>query len=267
MRFKSVERFTLYGGGVVMEFDHGRHRYYVTDKANGLERELVPGVTTVLSVLARPALVNWAAGQAAEYIQDNLRPGAPLDEVEIEELAKGARWAHRRTKDRAATVGTVVHSWIEKYVERRIVRRRSLQPLPQNPQARAGVEAFLSWVDEHDVHFRLSEQRLYSRRYRYAGTADIVAEVDGALTLIDIKTSKGVYPEYELQLAAYWQALAEEGWFQGAFEQAVVVKVGKEDGEFNVVPMFDAEGFERSFQVFESLLVVYGWQQERKGRA
>ncbi len=37
----------------------------------------------------------------------------------------------------------------------------------------------------------------------YAGTIDIVCMIDKKIWLIDIKTSKAVYPSHELQLSAY----------------------------------------------------------------
>ena len=37
----------------------------------------------------------------------------------------------------------------------------------------------------------------------YGGTYDLLMMIDGELWLIDIKTGKGLYPEFALQLAAY----------------------------------------------------------------
>lgn len=267
MNFKSpIDREALYGGRVLLEFDWSNHRYYVTDLDDGGKRRTVPGVTSILGVLARPALVNWAANQAADYVAEALRPGVPLDEVEIRELADAARRAHRRTQKRAATVGTVVHEWIERYARGRIGGRRLRVALPENAQARRGVEAFLAWVDAHEVEFFESERRVYSRRYGYAGTADLVAVVDGALTLIDIKTSKGIYPEYQLQLAAYWQAIEEE-WVAlpdepPAFDQAVILRVGKDDGVFESRGVLaNRDEFWRVFRVFEALIQVWRWRE------
>ena len=260
-----IEKEVLYGGRVVLEFDMANHRYYVTDLDDGRRRP-VPGVTSILGVLARPALVNWAASQAAEYVAENLRPGVPLDEVEIRELADGARMAHRRAQKRAATVGSVVHEWIERYARGRIGGRRLRVALPENAQARRGVEAFLDWVDAHKVDFLESERRVYSREHGYAGTADLVAVVDGDLVLIDVKTSKGIYPEYELQLAAYWRAIEEE-WATlpdepPAFNWAAILRVGKDDGVFEIREVLpDRRKFWRAFDVFEALIRVWRWRE------
>jgi hypothetical protein len=41
----------------------------------------------------------------------------------------------------------------------------------------------------------------------YAGTIDLVCEMDGDIWVIDFKTSQYIWPEYELQLSAYKHAL------------------------------------------------------------
>ncbi len=57
----------------------------------------------------------------------------------------------------------------------------------------------------------MTEQTVWSRTHRYAGTLDLVAYVDGVRTLIDFKTSKAIYAEAHLQNVAYQVALAEMG--------------------------------------------------------
>jgi len=53
------------------------------------------------------------------------------------------------------------------------------------------------------------ERQVWSRSHRYAGTVDALAEIDGKFGVLDIKTSPGFYPEYNLQTAAYVTALKE----------------------------------------------------------
>ena len=53
-----------------------------------------------------------------------------------------------------------------------------------------------------------------SRQWQYAGTFDLIARVWGAVWLLDVKTSSGVYGSTALQLTAYGNAefyLAEDG--------------------------------------------------------
>ena len=48
-----------------------------------------------------------------------------------------------------------------------------------------------------------------SKNHSYAGTLDVLAEFNGKLGILDLKTSKGIWGEYSLQVAAYAQAFNE----------------------------------------------------------
>ena len=65
------------------------------------------------------------------------------------------------------------------------------------------VIAFRKWQDAAQFVPFASEQLVFSLEYVYAGTADLIGAVNGRLSLLDIKSCRGVYPEYKLHLAAY----------------------------------------------------------------
>lgn len=48
---------------------------------------------------------------------------------------------------------------------------------------------------------------VFSEQHGYAGSIDLVARINGELYVVDFKTSKQVWAEYELQVSAYRQAL------------------------------------------------------------
>jgi hypothetical protein len=54
-----------------------------------------------------------------------------------------------------------------------------------------------------------TEQHIFSDKYQYAGTIDLVVEINGEVWLLDIKTSNSLHTSYDLQLAAYAQAWNE----------------------------------------------------------
>jgi hypothetical protein len=54
-----------------------------------------------------------------------------------------------------------------------------------------------------------TEQHIFSDEYKYAGTIDLVVEIEGKIWLLDIKTSNSLHTSYDLQLAAYAQAWNE----------------------------------------------------------
>lgn len=54
-----------------------------------------------------------------------------------------------------------------------------------------------------------TEEFTFSDKFKYAGTADIVAEIEGERWLLDIKTSNSLHKTYDMQLAAYAKAWEE----------------------------------------------------------
>jgi hypothetical protein len=157
----------------------------------------VPGVTTILKTLDKPALIDWAARTTAEYALDHwaelgrLAPSKRLDAL------RGARFAENR---RAIATGKRVHTLAEALVAGAEV---------DVPEELAGyVEAYVRFLDEWQIEPLLTEAVVASRRYRYCGTLDVLARVPALdeLWLFDVKTGKGVYPETGLQLAAYASA-------------------------------------------------------------
>jgi hypothetical protein len=91
------------------------------------------------------------------------------------------------------------------------------------------------------------EHRLYSREHDYAGTLDVVGEVDGKLAVVYWKKSKAIYDEMPLQAAAYAQAWAE--MHDERVPDRWVVRLDKETGEFEPV-RFPRETFRRDLSGF-----------------
>jgi len=106
---------------------------------------------------------------------------------------KGVPWQKR---DDAAVIGTEVHALAERLVHGDDV------DVPDHLYGH--VDGYARWLDESQVEPWLTEFTVGSRQYGYAGTADLIlVEPGGTKRIADIKTSKGVYGETALQLAAY----------------------------------------------------------------
>ena len=71
------------------------------------------------------------------------------------------------------------------------------------------------------------EVRVFIEEHAYAGTFDLLMNLDGKLTLCDLKTGKGFYPKYAEQISAYWHA-AEE-MFDIEIEQACVIRLNPDE--------------------------------------
>lgn len=185
----------------------------------------VPGVTSILKQLNKPALINWAAGAAADHVLSQYQEGMNRNAMEL--LCREAKGAHNRIRDKAAVTGTKVHSYVEA-----LFKGRSL-PSVDDEQARNAISAFESWLKTININVLESEQILFSKQHWYAGTADIIAEIEGQLTLADIKTSSGIYDEMWMQLAAYTQAL-EEMRSELSIKQWLIIRLDKKTGAFEV---------------------------------
>jgi hypothetical protein len=158
-----------------------------------LTGERVPSVTTIISGgVPKPALPRWAAKSAAEYAAKSWDTLAPLDADERVTLIKGAPW---RESGRAADLGSLIHDAIDCWL--------SDAPLPDWPADAEGFMAgFTDFLSEREPHVVHTEGTIWNREHGYAGTFDLLAVINGRLTLIDHKTGKGVYPEVALQLSA-----------------------------------------------------------------
>jgi hypothetical protein len=159
-----------------------------------LDGEKVQGATTVLSKsIPKPALIAWAANESAKFAVNQWDELATMPIVDrLERIKK--EW--RGVRDRAALRGTEVHNLAERVV---------LGEEVEVPDHLAGhLEAYIQFLDDFQVVPVLVEKPVFSRTYKYAGTFDLVADIDGVRWLLDIKTNaSGVYAETALQLAAY----------------------------------------------------------------
>lgn len=232
----------LYGGTVDIVFESFRHQYTC-------EGRVIPGCTTALGILSKPALLYWAANMASDYWRDNIKPGQSLDEIQIDQLWQRAKKAHTQKKTDSASLGSFVHKWVEEYI------KGTNPELPINPEMRGSVQKFLDWVKEHKVEFLLSEQLVFSKEYEYAGTTDFICKIDGKLWLGDLKTSNGIYDEYVAQCASYLNARVEE--FPGeAYSGIIIVRVGKDDAELETLTK-ETGDLDPYFRLFLNCLATY----------
>jgi len=168
----------------------GRGRMYRSPKTN----ELLPSVTNIIDVLAKPWLGGWMAKLVAGYAFDKRQAIMDLgdDREAAIDMLKGAP---RRSRDAAAGVGDVIHAYVEALLTDGTAPAITEQHEPY-------LEGFLGFVEEFKPDFRTVEGTVFNHTERYSGTFDFLAVVEGLLVLGDWKTGKGIYDEVALQLAA-----------------------------------------------------------------
>ena len=170
-------------------------------------------VTNVLSIIDKPQLRYWFGKQVFyAMVQD-----PTLDE-------KTALSTPYQKSGEAKTRGTTVHSIVEHY-------KHTKEHLETIPEAYKGyATAFYNWIKDNDIEILEHERTIFSEKYQFAGTLDLLVKnrQSGKIFLIDVKTGKDIYPEAYLQLSAYKQGLEEE---QQLVDEIAVVLL-KEDGKY-----------------------------------
>lgn len=222
-----------------------------------------PSVTTILQAIGKPALVNWAAKVEREMVLEvsaglykDARPGmseaAWITSMQSR-LTKAK--AHQKELAKAGDIGKQAHAWIEWQLKAHMLIEPGPPPVISDA-ARWAVMAWEDWSKSVDFKPVFVEQVVYSEKYNYAGTLDLLAEVNGKLTVLDWKTGKAVYPEAHLQNAAYRQAIREMG--HGDPVQGIIVRLPKveTDPEFEAV---EALPEPECFDIFLHILNLWQW--------
>lgn len=235
-----IETTSLYNGDIELEFDSSKHQYRVLK--NG-RRFKVPSVTSVCGVLAKPALIQWAANTSVDLCKGAISPGVEYSETYLQEVWNAARKASSGIKGTAASRGTAIHRAIES----------SYRGGDGDSGTLPEVEAVRNCLDELKIRVLEVERKVYSRRYRYSGTLDLLGSTEAGLVLVDFKTSKAVYPEFRLQTAAYVAAYQEE--CGKAITSRVIIQIADDGVKTH---MYNNDATQRQdFSAFRGLLNVF----------
>jgi len=231
------------------------------------------GVTSVTkrSVDKSEVLIAWAKKVCLEKLRLLLLDQyiAPegliqLYEEELEQIIREAKRANDDVLEAAGATGHIAHSWVESWIKACLGQGNKdwlLDHMPEDPRANKCCAASLLFMIAHDVKWISTERKVYSRRYKYAGTLDGLAYVSSCndptcctevfkdrLSIMDWKTSNGLYLEYLLQTAAYQNAIEEEDKVD--ILDRWVIRLGKEDGEFDPWHAAGRASFLQDFEAF-----------------
>ena len=169
-------------------------RFYVEPTTG----EKVPGVTSILNGLPKPFLQYWSAKMVAQFAVDNFSAYSSLimngQKQAAIDLLKAAP---RRYTTERANIGSDAHDLFE-----RMGRGEDVTGTV-HPDLQGYVDRFNEFLDAFQPNFLMQEETVWSNTHRYAGSFDAIAEIGGEIVVIDHKTTKAVYAEVGLQLAAY----------------------------------------------------------------
>jgi len=189
-----------------------------------IEGQVVPGVTTITGVIAKNGLFFW--------------------------YGKFGTAECERIKEESSRFGSAVHEIIE-------------ASLSGQEPALGAVQAQI--MNNFKVAFKgyktiANEVIIKNKEHMYGGTADCVAEKDGKLILIDWKTSKDIYPENYLQLAAYKEGLKNN--YEGTsykIDKCQIFHLNKESNSWQVLEC-ETNG---QFEYFLAARKLYEWTKKK----
>jgi len=163
----------------------------------------VPSVTTILGILNKPALVHWAWKMGCEGLD------------------------YRKVRDEAGEIGTLAHYMILCDL---IDTEPDMSEYSESIIERADVclSKFKTWTMAHEIEPILTEKYLISEEYKFGGTLDFYGLIDDVPTLLDFKTSGGIYDDYFPQVAAYEQLLLAH---EHPVEDVRILRIGRNEDE------------------------------------
>lgn len=192
----------------------------------------VPGTTTILGVLNKPALVLWANKLGLEGIDSS------------------------KYTDVAARIGTLAHYLVECDLIGKMPDT-SEYGATEVDKAENALLSYYEWKKAKKITTIGNEIPLVSEQYRYGGIIDCYCEIDGNIWLLDFKTGKAIYPEMLIQLAAYHQLLIENGYPVG---KAKILRIGRDETEgFEERTITD---FTLQWEMFKHCLEIYRLQKQ-----
>jgi hypothetical protein len=206
------------------------HQVY-TDK-NG---KRIPGVTTVLGVLNKPALVAWANRIGLQGYNVN------------------------QYVDIMAEIGTCAHDVVNCLLSGREPDVSRYSEDIQN-EAVSAVESFFTWGSDKDITVIASEVSLVSDKYRFGGTIDAILNINGTETLLDFKTSSGIYDSHLIQVVAYL-ALAKENGYNP--KKVGVLRIGRKENE-GIEEVYVDSIIPKAWDLFLHCRAIYDLQKEVK---
>ena len=159
-------------------------------------------------------------------------------------------------RDRAGAFGTVVHKFVELgRVDSVGLDLKVLSLLSQDwlDKAKGAFDRYAEWAKQHWVEPLAAELPLVSEEYKYGGTLDMVANVDGVPSLLDVKTSSRIKTSHRVQVSAYKHLYHE---VHGVWLQPVLLHLPGRDSDEPLEP-YPMGPLVAEWDAFLHLLALY----------
>ena len=200
------------------------------------EGNIVPGVTTILNAtINKPALIKWANQLGLQGFDST----AYVDET--------------------AKIGTLAHEMIQEHLGGNKVDYGAYSK-DQISAAENSLLSYFEWERRlgksiKTIHIELP---LVSEMLKYGGTIDWYGMIGDEYWLIDIKTAKGLYPEHQYQVSAYYAMLLENDY---KVDGVRLLRVGRSEDEGFDDHVVAKERLVQGFEVFCAARNLYKAKQ------
>ena len=269
----------LYQGRARCTFRPGNHTYSMRVHGH-IEKLWQPSVTGILGMKAKPQLVGWAAKESLRYVGKRFGEfQSKYGELEAVPARDLQNWLHDaedgwRDDETATTIGTVAHRFAYEELRYRagLTPVKPRYPLVADPvlmpnftpamleAANSAVRDAVDFFDQHDFKPLLMERPLWMPQEGFVGTPDFVGYIDGELCVADYKTSKRIYSEYWMQLAALQAMFMNE--FPGKVVRTRWAINIKKDGTGLETQKRGLDTFSEDLEAFRACFVLYGWNRK-----
>lgn len=194
----------------------------------------VPSVTTVLGLLSKNALIEWA-------YQCGLRGED-----------------YKSVRDEKGLIGALTHAMILSFLKGEECDTSSYSK-DQIDQAENSFLSYLEWAKDKEIKPIVIETPLVSEEYQFGGTPDFYGIVDDKLLLMDYKTGF-VGQEAFIQTCTYRELLIENGYDPA--EKILILGIPRtSDEKFQEVTY---TSFDTGWEVFRHLREVYELMKQIK---
>lgn len=217
-----IEKAMMPAGFEVL-FYPSSHRYKIED-------EWVPSATTISDLaddggkFGAAAWWSYKIGvEAGVHVTEN--SDAMLTIYESIEKAKGTELNPNKARNKAGDYGKLIHKAFERHLQENVEIDPSKFPL----EAQSKVRGLLKFLDEHTLDPIHAEKIVGSQVHQCAGTLDFFGGLDGAATLLDLKSGTHLPLNHSIQLAGYEGMGVESGILPAAGLNKVVIQLVEDD--------------------------------------
>jgi hypothetical protein len=215
-----------------------------------------PSITNVIKGVDDDFLPGYHSKLVAEYAIDNFDALKYAADKFGREIAVGTLKSVPDRPHPNAGIGNEIHDWIDAWVN-----DLELPELTTITATRMAAQ-FVNFVEVRRPRFLFTEYTVWSYKYGYAGTGDLIYEdPEFGVGFIDTKSGNNVYPKVGLQTAAAVMAdvMILPGGSEGPIPKA------DWQGVLHVRPMsvklHKLEHTEENWEAFKAAKVLFDWRR------